>query len=153
MNARLNRWDAKSLNELSNRSFYDAIRYKYEYEYSFLVTEIASKLWNIVCRAVHDTITGIQDGDIKWKHVPRYRPFVRGIYWSRVNFPNKAQWRGASIYSLICAWTNGWVNNRYAADFRRNRAHYDVTEMCHHWVDTGIVLGVWNRRIIPGIGS
>ena len=29
-------------------------------------------------------------------------------------------------FSLICAWINGWVNNREAGDFRRCRAHYDV---------------------------
>ena len=28
--------------------------------------------------------------------------------------------------SLICAWTNGWVNNRDIGDWRRNRAHYIV---------------------------
>ena len=27
---------------------------------------------------------------------------------------------------FICAWTNGWVNNRDAGDLRRHRAHYDV---------------------------
>ena len=32
----------------------------------------------------------------------------------------KAQWRGPFISSLICTWTNGWANNRYAGD-------YDVT--------------------------
>ena len=26
-------------------------------------------------------------------------------------FPYKSQRRGALIFSLICAWTNGWVNN------------------------------------------
>ena len=31
--------------------------------------------------------------------------------------------------SLICAWTNRWVNNRNAVDLRRHRAHYDVTVM------------------------
>ena len=30
---------------------------------------------------------------------------------------------------LICAWTNGWVNNREAGGLRRNRAHYDVIVM------------------------
>ena len=30
---------------------------------------------------------------------------------------------------LICAWTNGSVNNREAGDLRRNRGHYDVTVM------------------------
>ena len=39
------------------------------------------------------------------------------------------QWRGALTFSLICVWINGWVNNRYAGDLRRHRAHYDVTVM------------------------
>ena len=33
------------------------------------------------------------------------------------------------MFSLICAWTNGRVNNRDAGDLRRHRAHYDVTVM------------------------
>ena len=36
------------------------------------------------------------------------------------------QWRGALMFSLICAWINGWVNNREAAYLRRHRAHHDV---------------------------
>ena len=31
--------------------------------------------------------------------------------------------------SLVCAWTNGWANNRDAGGLRRHRAHYDVTVM------------------------
>ena len=34
-----------------------------------------------------------------------YWPFVRGIHRSSVNSPHKCQWRGALIFSLICAWT------------------------------------------------
>ena len=48
---------------------------------------------------------------------------------SPVNSPHKGQWRGALMFSLICAWINGWVNNREAVDLRRYRAHYDVTVM------------------------
>ena len=58
-----------------------------------------------------------------------YWPFVRGIHRSTVNSPHKGQWRGALIYSLICAWINGWVNNRDAGDLRRNCLNYDVTVM------------------------
>ena len=36
-------------------------------------------------------------------------------------------WRGALMFSLICAWINGWVNNGETGDLRNNRAHYDVT--------------------------
>ena len=45
-------------------------------------------------------------------------------------FPAQSQWRGALMFSLICVWINGWVNNREAGDLRRCRAHYDVTVMC-----------------------
>ena len=53
--------------------------------------------------------------------------FVRGNHRLPVKSPHKGQWRGALIFSLIWAWTNGWVNNRDAGDVRRHRAHYNVT--------------------------
>ena len=71
----------------------------------------------------------LHDDVIKWKHFPRYWPFVQGIQRSPVNSPHKGQWRGALMFSLICVWINGWVNNREAGDLRRYRAHYDVTVM------------------------
>ena len=39
---------------------------------------------------------------IKWKHFPRYWPFVRGIHRSPVNSPHKGQWRGALMVFFIC---------------------------------------------------
>ena len=69
------------------------------------------------------------DDVIKWKHFPRYWPFVRGIHRSPVYSPHKGQWRGVFMFSLICARINGWVNNCEAGDLRRNRAHYDVSVM------------------------
>ena len=69
------------------------------------------------------------DDVIKWKHFPRYWPFVRGIHRSPVNSPHKGQWRGALMFSLVCVWINGWVNNREAGDLIRQRSHYDVTVM------------------------
>ena len=68
----------------------------------------------------------IHDDVIKWKHFSRYWPFVRGIHRSPVNSPYKGRWRGALMFSVICAWINGWVNNRKAGDLRQHRAHYDV---------------------------
>ena len=65
----------------------------------------------------------------KWKHFPRYCPFVRGIHRSPVNSPHKGQWRGALMLALICARIDGWVNNREAGDLKRHCAHYDVTVM------------------------
>ena len=51
---------------------------------------------------------------------------------SPVNSPHKSQWRGALMFSLICAWTNAWVNNRNAGDLRRRHAYYDVTVINLH---------------------
>ena len=59
------------------------------------------------------------DDVIKWKHFPRYWPFVRGIHRSPVNSPHKGQWRGALMLLLISVCINGWVNNRDAGDLRR----------------------------------
>ena len=67
------------------------------------------------------------DDVIKWKHLPRYWPFVRGIHWSLVNSTHKGQWCEALMFSLICVWIIDWVNNREADDLRRYRGHYDVT--------------------------
>ena len=77
---------------------------------------------------------GFHDDVIKWKHFPRYWPFVRGIH--RTPTTNKGQWGGALMFSLICAWTNSWVNNRKTGDLRRHHAHYDVTVMCDEWGKT-----------------
>ena len=33
------------------------------------------------------------------------------------------------MFSLICAWTNGTVKNRYAGDLRHHRVYYDGTVM------------------------
>ena len=46
-----------------------------------------------------------------------------------VNSPHKGQWRGALMFSLICAQINDWVNNREAGNLRRHRGHCDVTVM------------------------
>ena len=76
------------------------------------------------------------DDIIKWKHFPhdwpfvlRYWPFVQGIHLSLVNSPHIGQWRGALMFSLICVWINGCVNNHDAGDLRCHHTHYDVTVM------------------------
>ena len=44
-------------------------------------------------------------------------------------FPSQRPVTRALMFSMICVWTNGWVNNRDTGDLRRNRAHYDATVM------------------------
>ena len=74
-------------------------------------------------------INSLHGDVIKWKHVLRYWSFVRGIHRSPVNSSYKGQWCGALVFTLICDWINGWVNNRKAGVLRRRRAHYDVIVM------------------------
>ena len=81
------------------------------------------------CRVIIIAPAIYHDDVIKWKHFPRYWPFVRGIYRSPVNSPHKGQWHRALIFTLICVWINGCVNNREAGDLRRYCAHYGVTVM------------------------
>ena len=75
----------------------------------------------------------------RWRHqMETFSAFLTGHlcgeFTGPVQFPHKGQWRGALMFSLICIWINGWVNNREAGDWRRYRAHYDVTVM-------------WNLRV------
>ena len=48
-------------------------------------------------------------------------------------FPHKYQWRGGLMFSLICAWINGWVNRGEAGDLRHHCANCDVTLMHNHY--------------------
>ena len=63
-----------------------------------------------------------------------------GEFLSPVYSPHKDQWRRALAFSLICAWTNGWVNTWDPGDLRHHRAHYGVTVMLeiiffgHQWL-------------------
>ena len=89
------------------------------------------------------------DDVIKWKHFPRNWPFVRGIHWSAVNSPHKGQWCRALMFSLICAWINGWVNNREAGDLKRHRAHYGVTVMRSSQSLTWLQVWILNAVELP----
>ena len=53
--------------------------------------------------------------------------FVWGIHWSPVSSHHKGQWYVALMFSLMRAWTNGWVNNRDTGNLTRHHAHYVVT--------------------------
>ena len=41
-------------------------------------------------------------------------------------FPHESLWRWNLMFSLICAWTNGWASNRGTGDLRHHRTLYDV---------------------------
>ena len=45
---------------------------------------------------------------------------------------HKGQWRGALMFSLICARIKGWINIIEAGDLRRYHAHCDVIVMVRY---------------------
>ena len=89
----------------------------------------------------------------KWKHFPRYWPFVWAIHRSPVNCPHKGQWHGALMFSLICAWINNWVNSREDGDLRRHRAHYDIIvtdcPVCPHMISSSCLTWATQTSKIP----
>ena len=85
----------------------------------------------------------MHDDVIKWKHFPRYWPFVRGTHRSPVNSPHKGQWRGALMCPLICVGINGWINNREFGDLRRYCVHYDVSVMDTGYMYIWLWSGLW----------
>ena len=69
-----------------------------------VVTSYVFMLWelihgNLTCAPKHDD-------PIKWKHFPRYWPFVRGTGRSSVNSPQKAQWRRALMFYLVIKFSD-----------------------------------------------
>ena len=47
------------------------------------------------------TLGMYHDDVIKWKHFPRYWPFVRGSHWSTVDSPHKGLCRGALMFCNV----------------------------------------------------
>ena len=82
---------------------------------------------------------------------------VTGPLWGEFTghrwIPRKGQWCGALMFSLICAWINGWVNNREDGDLRRHHGHYDVNrtgqELCYLRTE----LAQWGRDKMAAISQ
>ena len=92
------------------------------------------------------------DDVIKWKHFPRDWPFVWGIHRSRWIPHTKASDAELFMFTLICVWINGWVNNREAGDLRRYRGHYDVIVMQFAWKKELMAIKrnvQYNKSILP----
>ena len=90
-----------------------------------------NKAWTVcIMWGMHD--------DVKWKHFPRYWPFVMGNNQSPVDSLIKASDVpcGDFIFSVICAWTNSWAKNQDACDLRHHYNHYDVAVKVLHFLMT-----------------
>ena len=109
-----------------------------------------------------ETLTSHDDA-IKWKHFPRYWPFVRGIHRSPVNSPHKGQWRGALMffYLRLNKWLSkqwwGWWFETLSCPLWRHR---NVVYVCVSCFDILIcqvyslklsVMGVLSRQHIEAV--
>ena len=102
---------------------------------------------NCIQKDTHDNV-------IKWKHLPRYCPFVRGTHRSPVYFPgHNGQWRGALMFSLMCAWTKSWANTLDAGESRRHGAHCDATVMWNRNGNVTIFTPRFGVHIQPRLGN
>ena len=82
----------------------------------------------------------------KMEPFPRYWPFVRGIHRSSVNSPHKGQWRGALMFSVICAWKNGLANNETPVIWD---AIALIMALHNADITTGVCCGIyWHQTIL-----
>ena len=64
-----------------------------------------------------------------------------------MNSPHKGQWRGALIFSLVCAWRKACANNRDAGGLRHHRAHSDATVINQQQIYRNVEsLSMWRRH-------
>ena len=92
-------------------------------------------IMNNVCRcgSTEYRVSHTHDDVIKWKHFPRYWPFVWPVtgllYWWQVTGEFPSQRLVARSFDVFFNLRLNLANNGDAGDFRRHRAHYDVTVM------------------------
>ena len=78
------------------------------------------------------------------QRIPKFSLWSKNTPWRRLHMetfsallaflmdsPHEGHWRGALVFYLICAWTNGSAYIRDPGDLRRHSAHYRVTVMHH----------------------
>ena len=116
------------------------------------MTVLSLKIVDVGCFISHQHYVGSNH----WKFGCLFKSLFRLTTkkYVLVNTQHKGTWRGASMFSLICAWINVWVINREAGDLRRHQAHYDVIVMLESLVRypdfvprSFIIIGVF--RSIP----
>ena len=130
---RRNRPSTCFLSSISSHAYRDGLfAFTWEWRNFSVMDQTTNK--SIVClQYCFNDLRQIHDDVIKWKHLPLLLASCvvnsLGIHRSPENSPHKGRWRGALMFSLVCAWINSWVNNREAGDLRRYRPHYGVTLM------------------------
>ena len=99
---------------------------------------VAGSLWTEICL---NNVFYASQGNVDKDNVSRWRHQMETFSALLANCAGNSPVTGESpaqrpvtralMFSLICVWINGWVNNREAGDLRRYRANYDVTAMIY----------------------
>ena len=81
----------------------------------------------------------VYDDVIKWKHFPRYSPFVRGIRRPPVNSPHKCQWRVALMFFFDLCLNKRLSKQLWAWWFETPshllwRHRYDIIQVQWRWM-------------------
>ena len=101
----------------------------------------------------------VHDNIIKWKHFPRYCPFVRGIHRSSLNSNHKGQWRGALIFSFFLiqtetSWIFLWTHKRKFVEnkfnLHDNASSYIHLSGCHYndFIMTTMASQITSRTVV-----
>ena len=89
-----------------------------------------------------------------WRHqmetISALLVLCAGDHRSPVNSPHKGPVMRILMFSLVCTWTNGWVNNRGAGHFKPHRAHLDVC-VNNRWEKSLSELSIWGNTCIKNI--
>ena len=72
----------------------------------------------------------VYDDVIKWKHFPRYWPFVRGIHRSPVNSRHKGQWRHNERDGVSNHWRLDCLLNHFFRRRLKKTPKLRVTGLC-----------------------
>ena len=90
----------------------------------------------------YSVITLFHDDVIKWKHFPRYWPFVRRIHRFPMNSPHKGQWRGTLNFffdlrlnkRLSKQWWGWWFETLSHPSCRHSNEISHVVRTVKQWI-------------------
>ena len=144
-----------------------SVSYNNRWQTKILMNIVSMLTTNVVAFTFNGCFIGMRllrcilDDVIKWRHFPRYWPFVRGIHRSLVNSTHKGQWRGALMFFFdlrlnerlskqsSCWWfetpsrplwrhSNG--NDATFVTKQRQLAYYKA---CSRWIPKAVISSTW----------
>ena len=105
----------------SNRRWYWHIMITYDVSCKYVCGFVLCFVW------IHDDV-------VRWKHFPRYWPFVRGIHQWPANSPHKVRWYGALRFlMLFVLFFYLHLNKRLSKLSRRRWLETPSRSLWHHF--------------------